>query len=813
MVLFTLCFTLGVWLMQQQAALPNFSPAWLLTGLLALLILGRILTQRVFHTLLIAIFAGAAGFYGSAWQAEQRLSSSLPYDWQKRDIQIIGVVANLPHLTERGLRFAFDVEKTLTKSVQVPQHLYLSTYFNPRSKALTLHAGERWQLTVRLKQPHGSSNPHSFDFELWALEHNIRAVGYVHNAPISSHGLAINRRLNTQAQGLFYRIASWREAIRDKFNRILGPAPYVGILTALAIGDQSHISQAQWQLFRRTGVIHLMCISGLHITLISGMGFTLAYWLWRRSSRLTLLLPARKAAAGVALLIALGYALLSGYGVPAQRTVYMVAAVACALWLNRHFSRLQILSIALLGVLFPDPWAILSPGFWLSFAAVSLIFFVTAHRIGGEDSNKMTDALSIPSKRSPYTSKGVLQLIREYAKIQWAITLGLIPLLLSLFGQFSLVSPLANAFAIPLVGLIIVPLTLAGALLPIELPLWLAHATLKITMIPLQYLGSFPPWQQPAPPPWRLFFGILGVLWILMPKGFPSRWLGVLLMLPLFFNSPKAPKYGSLHLIIFDVGQGLAVLAQTQHHALLYDTGPNFSGESDSGNRILIPSLRAMGIGTLDGLMISHDDMDHTGGTASILQAIPVAWISSSQPIKYKNTGAARLSRCADGISWHWDGVKFEEIHPEKGDFGKPHDNEKSCVLRISIGNQHILLTGDIGKKSEQRLLELHPNQLSARLLVVPHHGSNSSSDVAFIEAVMPKYAVFTSGYLNRYGHPKKAILNRYISHGAIVLRSDRDGEIGVAMNASGLTIDRYRQSHHRYWMHLMQTDSLDRLH
>lgn len=796
--------------MQQQAALPNYSPAWLLTGLLALLIPGKTLSQRVTHTLLIAFFAGAAGFYWSAWQAEQRLSSNLSYEWQKRDIQIIGVVASLPHRTERGLRFAFDVEKTLTQSVRVPRHLYLSTYFNPHRKALTLHAGERWQLSVRLKQPHGSSNPHSFDFELWALEHDIRAVGYVHNAPASSHGLATNRRINAHAEGLFYRIASWREAIRDKFNRILGPSPYAGILTALAIGDKSHISQSQWQLFRRTGVIHLMCISGLHITLISGMCFTLIYWLWRRSSRLTLLLPARKAAASVALLIALGYALLSGYGVPAQRTVYMVAAVACALWLNRNFSRLQILSIALLGVLLPDPWAILSPGFWLSFAAVSLIFFVTAHRIGGKD---RTDALSIPNKRSPHKSWGVLRLIREYAQIQWAITLGLVPLLLSLFGQFSLVSPLANAFAIPLVGLIVVPLTLAGALLPIEFPLWLAHAALKMTMIPLQYLGSFPPWQQHAPPPWSLVFGIFGVLWILMPRGFPSRWLGVLLMLPMFLNNPKTPEYGSLHLIIFDVGQGLSVLAQTQHHALLYDTGPDFSGESDSGNRILIPSLRAMGIGALDGLMLSHDDIDHTGGTASILHAMPVTWISSSQPIGQQNTGATKFFRCADGNRWHWDGVQFEELHPAKGRISKSHDNEKSCVLRISTGNQHILLTGDIEKNSEERLLELHPNQLSARLLVVPHHGSNSSSDMAFIEAVMPKYAVFTSGYLNRYGHPKKAILNRYVSHGAIVLRSDRDGAIGVAMNASGLTIDRYRQSHHRYWMHLMQTDSLDRTH
>ncbi len=838
MILFTLFFTLGVWLLQQQATLPDFSRAWLLIGLpFALFIPNRTLASRLVRALLIAAFACGLGFFHAAWQAEQRLAVSLPYEWQGLDIEVIGVVAGLPHKTERGLRFSFDVEKTLTPEVRVPDHIYLSTYFDPRHPPPAVHAGERWQLTLRLKQAHGSSNPHGFDFELWALENKVRAVGYVHNSEkllikpsairadeqttfarsqaMGGQPNGGNVRLDALADGVFYRIETWREAVRNKFNATLGGAPYTGVLTALVIGDQGSIPQAQWQVFTRTGINHLVSISGLHITMLSSMGFALGYWLWRRSARLTLWLPARKAAALFALLVATGYALLSGFGVPAQRTVYMVAAVAAALWLNRNFSLAQILSIALLGVLLADPWAVLSPGFWLSFGAVALILYATAHRIGHTDIDGTSVAL--PSRASaPRNRRQALlwQVLREYATVQWAMSIGLIPLLLGLFQQVSLVSPLANAFAIPLVSLIVVPLALLGAALPTEVPLWLAHIVMDWTMIPLQFLSAQPEavWTQHAPPPWSIVFGILGILWILAPKGFPSRWLGLLLILPMFLNSPEAPKPDSVRLIVFDVGQGLSVTAQTRQHALLYDTGPDFSGEADSGNRILIPSLRGMGISTLDGLILSHDDTDHTGGTASILQAMPVRWVSTSQPIaqlKSVSTLPFATRRCRDGEKWNWDGVQFEILHPgpETAAKTKPHDNDQSCVLRISTGNQHILLTGDMAKHSEQRLLREHADQLAASLLVVPHHGSASSSNVEFVAAVLPDYAVFTAGYRNRFDHPKPEVRQRYTDSGAILLRSDRDGAILVEMNAQGLTVERYRKTHRRYWTHIPESD------
>lgn len=830
MVLFALGFTIGVWLLQQQAALPDFGWAWLLLIMpLVLLIPARNQTLRITRALLLFGLACALGFYHAAWQAEQRLSTSLADEWQGRDIMVIGVVAELPRRHEQGQRFSFTVEKTLTPNARVPQHIYLSTYFDRQTAPLRLRAGERWQLTLRLKQPHGSSNPHSFDFEAWALENNIRAVGYVHNK-------SNNLRINALADGPAYRIEAWRETVRDKFDAALKDAPYAGVLSALAIGDQNSIPAAQWQVFTRTGVNHLMSISGLHITMLASFGFALTYWLWRRSARLTLRLPARKAAAVAALLVALGYALLSGYAVPAQRTVYMVAAVAAALWLKRNFSPGQILAIALLGVLLPDPWAVLSPGFWLSFGAVALILYVTAYRIGKTHSQCEGDSVAASQQTARHTSTYPMQMLREYASVQWAMTIGLIPLLLALFQQVSLVSPFANSLAIPLVSLVVVPLTLLGALLPFDAPLWLAHQVMSAVMVMLEWMSALPQavWVQHAPPAWSVAAGMLGAVWLLLPRGFPMRWLGMLLMLPMFLNTPDAPPQGTLRLVVFDVGQGLAVAAQTQHHALLYDTGPDSSGEANSGNRILVPALRALGISKLDGLILTHDDSDHTGGAASVMQAMPIDWVSSSltadrlktvlaapaarppagdtpaqargRRFRRAATITSEIRRCQDGDSWEWDGVLFEMLHPAPTSYAAldtpRHDNEQGCVLLVSNGAQHILLTADIEAASERRLIETYADKLHARLLLVPHHGSKTSSTPEFVAAVSPDYAVFTVGYRNRFGHPKTEVLQRYRDGGAQLLRSDEDGALLVEMDAHDLRVVRYRATQRRYWTH-----------
>ncbi len=781
MAIFALCFALGVWLLQQQPVLPDFAWAWLLLALPAVLFIPQNpLNLRLLRNLLIALLAVGCGFYHAAWRAEQRLAVSLPADWQGQDIQVEGVVAELPHQHARGQRFVFAVERTLTPQVQAPGRIYLSTYANEKNPPPEVRAGERWQLTVRLKQPHGSANPHGFDFEAWMLERNLRAVGYVHNK-------GANERLTAEAEGWRYQIERWRAAVRDKFTTTLGDAPYAGVITALAVGDQQSISPAQWKVFTRTGVNHLMSISGLHITMLASLGFALAYWLWRRSTKLMLWLPARKAAATFSLFVAAGYALLAGFGVPAQRTLYMVTIVAAALWLNRNFSLSQLLALALLAVLIPDPWAVLSPGFWLSFGAVFLILLVTAHRLGK------------------------IHWLLQYGRVQWAMMIGLTPLLLALFQQVSLVSPLANAIAIPLVSLIVVPLTLFGAIVPWALPLWLAHFTLALTMRVLEWLNALPQavWTQHAPPAWSIPVAMLGVIWILLPRGFPARWLGLILMLPLFFSPQAQLPSGLLALTVFDVGQGLSVAAQTRNHTLLYDTGPDYSGEADSGNRILAPALRGMGVSRLDALILSHDDIDHTGGTASLLESLPVDEILTSvAPDRAWLADAGKITPCADGQNWSWDGVTFEMLHPaadQRADASDPHDNDKSCVLRISTGTQQVLMVGDMENLTEQRLLKLHPDKLKTTVLVVPHHGSKTSSGEDFVAAAQPEYAIFTVGYRNRFGHPRPEIVARYAATGAKLLRTDETGAILIRVNPRNLQIETLRQSQPRYW-HPSQT-------
>src|SRR5215470_6795578 len=339
--------------------------------------------------------------------------------------------------------------------------------------------------------------------------------------------------------------------------------------------------------------------------MIAGLFAALVSFLWRRSEALALALPAQKAAALAGFLAALAYCLISGFAVPAQRTLYMVGVVAAALWLGRASSASRVLAAALLVVLILDPWAVLSPGFWLSFAAVAVIFHV----------------------RAGHTAKP--HWLVQWGRVQWAVTVGLAPLMLVLFQQVSLVSPLANAVAIPVVSFVVTPLALAGAVLPLDWVLVLGHAVLEAMMAVLGVLASLPSamWQQHAPVPWTVPLALLGIAWLLLPRGFPARWLGAVLALPLFAVLPPAPAAGELWITVLDVGQGLSVVARTQRHALLYDAGPAYNALADSGSRVVLPYLRGEGIARLDGLVVSHDDRDHAGGAASVLGAIPVGVI------------------------------------------------------------------------------------------------------------------------------------------------------------------------------------------
>ncbi|HVJ13481.1 MAG TPA: DNA internalization-related competence protein ComEC/Rec2, partial [Burkholderiales bacterium] len=566
-------------------------------------------------------------------------------------------------------------------------------------------------------------------------------------------------------------IESAREAVRDRFLATLGPTPAAGILAALAVGDQRAISSEEWRLFNRTGVTHLMSISGLHVTLVSGLAAWLVAFGWRRMPAAALRLPARKAAAVAAMAAALGYTLLAGFAVPAQRTFYMVTVVALALWAGRIASPARTLALALAVIVAADPWAPLAPGLWLSFAAVALIFYVVSDEAR----------------------------VLQWVRMQWAITIGLAPAALLLSGQISVAGPLANALAIPLVSVVVTPLALLAALLPLEFLLQSAAWLVEWLLLFLEWCAALPGalWQQPVPPLWAVGAAMAGVAWLLAPRGVPWRIAGLALMAPAFSAAPPAPAAGEAWITALDVGQGLAVLVRTASRTLLYDAGPSYGAEADSGGRIVAPLLRGAGIDSLDVMVLSHEDLDHLGGALTLLETFEVRALESSLPATHAlHALVPGSSRCAAGRSWEWDGVRFEFLHPQPG-WEAARRNNQSCVLRVAAGGAAMLLTGDIERAAEALLVR---ENLKADVLLVPHHGSRTSSSDGFLAAVAPRWAVVPAGYRNRFGHPARDVLERYAAAGVRVLRTDRDGAVRVLLNADSVGVEAERLRVPRYW-------------
>ena len=781
-------FALGIGLLQLQATLPG--AAWLLALWPFVVALGLVAKlpaseSKRANRVLILCFAAALGFTWAALLAHQRLADSLPLEWESRDIKIVGVVAGMPTFGEHGVRFRFDVEKILTPKAIVPRHISLSWYFNDKSDVARnspVHAGERWRWSVRLKRPHGNANPHGFDFEAWLLEQNIRATGYVREK-------SERERIASGIFSVSYAIEQVRETIRSRMQAVLQQQRFGPVLIALAIGDQSAIAQSDWDLFWQTGIGHLISISGLHVTMVAGLIFAIAYFLWLRSAHLTLWWPARKAATIAGLVAALSYAVLAGLSIPTQRTLLMVAVFAVALLRDRIAGPSQVLCAALFIVLLFDPWAVNAAGFWLSFAAVALIFFVTTGR-----SKTVADNLR----------ETIAQRFSNAARIQWAVTLGLVPLLLGMFQQVSIISPLANAIAIPLISFIVVPLTLLGVIPGCEALLQGAHHVLAFGMHGLEAARDVPfgQWVGAAPQPWAIAIGLAGACWLLLPKGFPARWLGAVGLLPLFAISTPKPNGDDFWLTTLDVGQGLAVVVQTANHTLLYDTGPRFSSDADSGNRVVVPYLRALGVQRLDGMMVSHADSDHSGGALSVMHGMAIVWIAASLPPQHPIAlGAQRFVPCSAGQSWQWDGVRFDVLNPGPWiNIAQTKENNRGCVLKISSRAGSILLPADIERESEWELTQNRLHDLNATVMLAPHHGSKTSSSMGFLQAVQPQIVMVSSGYRNRFGHPKDEILERYAVMGATVFRSDRDGAVTFRVGGNGVHAEAYRQTHRRYW-------------
>ena len=765
-----LAFLAGILLVQQAAALPALAWTWLLPA-------PALVAWRWPRIGLPALFL-LAGILWVTVRAGDLLADQLPAALEGADLRVEGRIADLPVAGERGLRFVFDIERAWQgdQPVRLPRTVQLGIY----GAAPTLRVGDAWAFTVRLKRPHGFQNPGGFDYEAHLFQLRVRATGYVrdHEPPrlIAPFPASLQEGVPPG-----YRLNHYRQALSERIQTLLPDNRFAPMIIAFANGDDDAIPDDQWQVLTRTGTGHLIAISGMNIGLVAGMAFFLVRWLWSLPGVTVLWVPAPMIAAGMALLAALGYAALAGFAIPTQRALVMLAVVLGGVFLRRRTSPSVLLAVALLVVLLVDPLAVMSPGFWLSFAAVAVILYVMA---GGALANGWKERLA------------------AWGRLQWAIALGLLPLLLFLFQQVSLSGPFANLAAIPVVELAVIPATLLGVagslFLPDSVAAWpfLFAAQAMALLWPLLELlarveGT--QWVQHSPPLWTLAAAVVGTLLLLAPRGLPARWLGLVWLLPMFLVRPALPAPGAVWLTLLDVGQGLSVVARTAGHTLVYDTGARLSARFDAGRAVIVPYLRHAGVTRVDTLIVSHGDNDHIGGSASLRAAMPVTRVLSSVPERLANA-----ETCQSGQGWEWDGVRFEMLHPDRD--SPLTGNNLSCVLRIVSPHGRALLPGDIAAPAERAMLLEREGQLAAEVLVVPHHGSKSSSTETFLDTVRPRVALLPVGYRNRYHHPHPAIVARYVERGIALQDSAAAGAVSLRLDAAGLRIDRYRDTQRRYW-------------
>lgn len=694
------------------------------------------------------------------------LAAQLSPDVGRTQFTVRGTVVSLPEHEQRRSRFRFRVDG----GADMPEHLrgcllqlawhddFATRTPGPR---MALHAGEVWQLRVRLRAPRGLVNPGGFDSERHAVAQRLCATGAVR---------AVAARRVASASGL----QAWRERMAARIaDAVVSPSSRH--VRALALGDTRGLGEADWQRLRATGLTHLIAISGFHVGMVALCGAWGMAGLWRLFPMLGRRWPRPQAAAAGAFGVALGYAAVAGFALPTVRTVVMIGVVVLARLWRRPSGVLGGLALAAVAVLLVDPLSILLPGFWLSYAGVAWL------------------AACLP-ERSHW--------LRGFFSAQWVATLGLLPLTVLLFGQASMVGPLANLVAIPWWSLVVVPLALLGTALEAlwagvgALPWRLSAWCFDLSWPLFEALAGsrFALWWLPEPAWFALPLALLGALWMLLPAGVPGRALAVLLWLPLLLPAQERPEEGAFEMVVLDVGQGLSVLLRTREHVLLYDTGPAARDGFDAGERVVVPALHALGVRHLDRLVLSHGDMDHAGGLGAVRAALPVLHLAGPPGLPLGD-GAGH---CAQGQSREWDGVRFSFLHP--GPAFPYLRNESSCVLRVQGRHGAALLTGDIGDVIEQGLVRRMADALRADVVLVPHHGSAGSSTPAFVAASGARLALIGAGHGNRFGHPRADVVARWQQSGAEVLNTADSGAVRVWLGPDGLQLREQRLWRRRAW-------------
>ncbi len=750
-----LAFLAGHCCVHAAARLPD-------TSFVVVLLIALALAIFVRSKLLVVFALGIAWAWG---HAAARLAGDLPETLEGEDVLIQGFVASLPDSTDREIRFVFDV--THAEGFKMPKRVQLAWY---EPSDIQPRVGERWQLLVRLRRRNGFSNPGGFDYEAYLYRGGIGATGYVR---VDER----NRRL--VAAGSKYSIAQARAWIAERMSlAMLDDARMLGVLQGLAIGDTRRMTSDQWQVFAATGTTHLMAISGLHISMIAAIAAWLGGGIVRWPSAQSRGWSAARGQSIAGSLAAIGYALMAGLSVPTQRTAIMLCIVFAARWWRRDLRTGHALGLALLAILLVDPFAPLAVGAWLSFGAVAIIVLALAGRL---------QPLGAAS---------------SFARVQLAMTIGLLPLLLVSFGSISLVSPLANAVAIPLFTLIVVPVVLFGAVCAAlsptiaAFPLGFAADLLHALWIALEWLAARPLalWHFPSVGAIGIAAICLGSVLLVLPSIWPMRVLGLACCAHAFFVRPPTPAAGEFELGVLDVGQGLAAVVRTHDHVLIYDTGPAFQSGRDAARLAVLPYLRAKGIRTVDMIVVSHGDLDHSGGLNTLIAGMPVR---SSIVGSSVDPRPEQADLCSAGHSWAWDGVRFEVLHPRSSFIGD--DNDSSCVVRVQGSAGSVLLTGDIELAGEAMLLQtgLAPSDV----VVIPHHGSRTSSSQDFVDALSPKVAIVAAGYRNRWGLPKADVIERWRQAGARTYSTSKSGAIELSLRADRvIQVREHRRASRRYW-------------
>lgn len=753
----------------------------------------------------------SAGSFDTCLQGRLRLADVLADVHHDQVTRLQIRVLTLPQDDDGGRRFLAEVDETRPQGI--PRRIRITWHARPGNAAALPEVlpGSLWRMALILRRPYGLSNPYAPDMELRSFAAGIRAEGTVRGNPqkIADEPWA------TAGVG----VQTLRHRIRAGMRRALQGTRYGPVLIALAIGDQAGVAREDWQIFNRTGISHLVSISGSHITLVAAMGGLFMAWLWRRGHwrgvGLAEYLPAQLAACMAALVVALAYCLLAGWGVPARRTFFMLACLAAAGLARLPLSASRLLPLAGACVLALDPWAMLSAGFWLSFGAVAILM-----RVAG--------AHEQPASNWRERARRVLD---DFCRTQGAITLGLMPLLAFLVYQVSLGSPVANAIAVPIVGALVTPLALLCGFLSV-IPggqglAWaagrLGQALFAAVMQPVGWIGRSD-WASvyvaAAPWPW-LLLACVGIVAALQGRGRRWRLLGWLGMLPLLLWRPDRPEPGDWRMAALDVGQGSALVIETATRTLLYDVGPRYYSGGDAGERVLAPYLHARGVRRIDALVVSHADQDHAGGLRGILQAIAVdtSYASFDLAAHLKREAArsaepdldqallpASRRECEAGMAWESDGVLMRFVHPppqnearakDKGSGGKPDSNARSCVLVVQGRHHTILLPGDAGVAQEARYAAALP---PIDVVAAPHHGSSTSSGPILVGAAGSAQVIVQAGYLNRFHHPAAQVVSRWQAAGAAVWRTDLQGAVTIESTRQGLTVQAQRESTKRYW-------------